>query len=172
MSQYSKTTKQQLNAYNRTFSTTLNSGYKNAFIQCRQSNVNCDTMKSQLVKVHDALSDVQNLAASVKSVVDKKKTTVSTYENSLISQKREFQNKLKDLNSVNDADNASKTLRKNKKTSMTYEYFTLAYYVLTIILVIFLLHKQYKFSALYFLAVFLVILLVIGGLAWWGIPYN
>ena len=29
MSQYSKTTKQQLNAYNRTFSTTLNSGYKN-----------------------------------------------------------------------------------------------------------------------------------------------
>ena len=115
---------------------------------------------------------MQNLAASVKSVVDKKKKTVSTYKNSLISQKREFQNKMKDLNSVNDADNASETLRKNKKTSMTYEYFTLAYYVLTIMLVIFLLHKQYKFSALYFLAVFLVILLVIGGLAWWGIPYN
>uniref|UniRef100_A0A6C0EMK8 Uncharacterized protein n=1 Tax=viral metagenome TaxID=1070528 RepID=A0A6C0EMK8_9ZZZZ len=172
MSQYSKTTKQQLNAYNRTFSTTLNSEYKNAFIQCRQSNVNCDTMKSQLVKVQDALSDVQNLAVSVKSVVDKKKTTVSTYENRLISQKQEFQDKLKDLNSINDTDNASKTLRKNKKTSMTYEYFTLAYYVLTIILVIFLLHKQYKFSALYFLAVFLVILLVIAGLAWWGIPYN
>ena len=93
MSQYSKTTKQQLDAYNRTFSTTLNSGYKNAFIQCRQSNVNCDTMKSQLVKVRDTLSDVKNLAASVKSVVDKKKTTVSTYENSLISQKKEFQDK-------------------------------------------------------------------------------
>ncbi len=172
MSQYSKTTKQQLDAYDRTFSTTLNTNYKNAFIQCRKSNINCDTMKSQLVKVHDTLSDVQNLAASVKSTVDKKKTTVSTYENSLISQKQKFQDKLKDLNSIKDADNASKTLRKNKKTSMKYEYFTLAYYVLTIILVIYLLHKQYKFSALYFLAVFLVILLVIAGLAWWGIPYN
>ena len=172
MSQYSKTTKQQLDAYNRTFSTTLNTNYKNAFIQCRKSNINCDTMKSQLVKVHDTLSEVQNLAAAVKSTVDKKKTTVSTYENSLISQKQEFQDKLKDLNSINDADNASKTLRKNKKTSMKYEYFTLAYYVLTIMLVIYLLHKQYKFSALYFLAVFLVILLVIAGLAWWGIPYN
>jgi len=172
MSQYSKTTKQQLDAYNRTFSTTLNTNYKNAFIQCRKSNINCDTMKSQLVKVHDTLSEVQNLAAAVKSTVDKKKTTVSTYENSLISQKQKFQDKLKDLNSINDADNASKTLRKNKKTSMKYEYFTLAYYVLTIMLVIYLLHKQYKFSALYFLAVFLVILLVIAGLAWWGIPYN
>ena len=172
MSQYSKTTKQQLDAYNRTFSTTLNTNYKNAFIQCRKSNINCNTMKSQLVKVHDTLSDVQNLAAAVKSTVDKKKTTVSTYENSLISQKQEFQDKLKDLNSINDADNASKTLRKNKKTSMKYEYFTLAYYVLTIMLVIYLLHKQYKFSALYFLAVFLVILIVIFVLAWWGIPYN
>ena len=172
MSQYSKTTKQQLDAYDRTFSTTLNTNYKNAFIQCRKSNINCDTMKSQLVKIHDTLSDVQNLAASVKSTVDKQKITVSTYENNLISQKQEFQDKLKDLNSVNDWQKASKTLKKNKKTSMKYEYFTLAYYVLTIILVIYLLHKQYKFSALYFLAVFLVILLVIGGLAWWGIPYN
>jgi len=172
MSQYSKTTKQQLDAYNRTFSTTLNTSYKNAFIQCRKSNVNCDTMKSQLAKVHDTLSDVQNLASAVKSTVDKKKTTVSTYENSLISQKQKFQDKLKDLNSVNDWQKASKTLRKNKKTSMKYEYFTLAYYVLTIMLLIYLLHKQYKFSALYFLAVFLVILLVIAGLAWWGIPYN
>ena len=172
MSQYSKTTKQQLDAYNRTFSTTLNTNYKNAFIQCRKSNINCDTMKSQLVKVHNTLSEVQNLAAAVKSKVDKKKTTVSAYENSLISQKQEFQDKLKDLSSINDADNASKTLRKNKKTSMKYEYFTLAYYVLTIMLIIYLLHKQYKFSALYFLAIFLVILLVIAGLAWWGIPYN
>jgi len=172
MSPYSKTTKQQLDAYNRTFRTTLNTNYKNAFIQCRKSNINCDTMKSQLVKVHDTLSDVQNLAASVKSTVDKQKTTVSTYENNLISHKQEFQDELKDLNSVNDWQQASKTLRKNKKTSMKYEYFTLAYYVLTIILVIYLLHKQYKFSALYFLAVFLVILLVIAGLAWWGIPYN
>ena len=32
MSQYSKTTKQQLDAYNRTFSTTLNTNYKNAFL--------------------------------------------------------------------------------------------------------------------------------------------
>jgi len=61
---------------------------------------------------------VQNLAAAVKSTVDKKKTTVSTYENSLISQKQKFQDKLKDLNSIKDSDNASKTLRKNKKTSM------------------------------------------------------
>ena len=75
-------------------------------------------MKSQLVKVHDTLSEVQNLAAAVKSTVDKKKTTVSTYENSLISQKQEFQDKLKDLNSVNDWQKASKTLRKNKKTTL------------------------------------------------------
>jgi hypothetical protein len=172
MSQYSKTTKQQLDAYNRTFSTTLNTNYKNAFVQCRKSNINCDTMKTQLTKVHSALSDVQNLAASLKSTVDKKKTTITADENSLINQNLEFKDKLKDLNNMNDAGNASNTLRKNKKTSMTYEYFTLAYYVLTIGLVIYLLHKQFKFSALYFLAVFLVILLVIGGLAWWGIPYN
>ena len=37
MSQYSKTTKQQLDAYERTFSTTLNTNYKNAFIQCKKT---------------------------------------------------------------------------------------------------------------------------------------
>jgi septal ring factor EnvC (AmiA/AmiB activator) len=172
MSQYSKTTKQQLDAYKRTFSTTLNTNYKNAFLQCRKANGNCNIMESQLVNVNSALTEVQHLAASVKSKVDKQKTTVSTYENSLISQKQEFQDKLKDLNAISDSGNASNTLRKNKKTSMKYEYFTLAYYVLTIALVIFLLHKKYKFSVLYFLAVFLVILLVIGVLTWWGIPYN
>ena len=116
MSQYSKKIKQQLDAYNRTFSTTLNTNYKNAYIQCRKSNVNCDTMKSQLAKVHDTLSDVQNLAASVKSTVDKKRNyCFLLMKIVLISQKQEFQDKLKDLNSINEADNASKTLRKKQK---------------------------------------------------------
>jgi len=172
MSPYSKTTKQQLDAYNRTFSTTLNTNFKNAFIQCRKYNENCETMKSQLANVRDTLHEVQNLAFAVKSTVDKKKTIVSNYENRLISQQKKYQDKLKDLNSINDSDNASKTLRKNKKTNMTFEYFTLAYYVLTIMLVLYLLHKQYKSSALYFLAVFLVLIIVISVLAWWGIPYN
>ena len=38
-------------------------------------------------------------------------------------------------------------------------------------IILYLLHKQYKFSVLYFLAVFLVILVVIFVLAWFGIPY-
>jgi len=171
MSQYSKKVKQQLDAYNRTFSTTLNTNYKNAFIQCRKSEINCDTMKSQLTKVNDSLTQVKNLAAEVKSNVDKQKKIISGYKINLTQQRQDYQDKLKDLNTTSAADRASSTLRKNKKTSMTYDYFTLAYYILTIILVLYLLHKQYKFTALYFLAVFLVILLVIFGLAWWGIPY-
>jgi len=62
-------------------------------------------------------------------------------------------------------------LRTDKKDSMTQDYLTLAYYVCTNALILYLLHKQYKFSALYFLAVFLVILVIIFVLAWFGIPY-
>ncbi len=171
MSDYSKKTKQQLEAYNRTFSTTLNTNYKNAFIQCRKSKTNCNVMKSQLDKVNNALNEVINLEAEVKSKVDKQKTKISNYESKLDDQTEEYNAKLNNLNDANDSQQASNTLRKNKKTSMKYDYFTLAYYILTIILVLYLLHEQYKFSALYFLAVFIVILLVIGGLAWWGIPY-
>ena len=74
MSQYSKTTKQQLDAYERTFSTTLNTNYKNAFIQCKKTDINCSTMKGQLNKVNDTLGKVKNLAASVKgkSILKKK----------------------------------------------------------------------------------------------------
>ena len=61
--------------------------------------------------------------------------------------------------------------RTDKKDSMTQDYLTLAYYVCTNALILYLLHKQYKFSALYFLAVFLVILVIIFVLAWFGIPY-
>jgi len=172
MSQFSKITKQQLTAYERTFSTTLNTNYKNAFIQCRKSNINCDDMQKELDKVNNSLNSVQALAATINAKVDKEKSDISNYQVDLKEQKSQWSNKLNILNSVNDVDNASKTLRKNKKTSMTYEYFTLAYYVLANIAIVFLLHKQYKFSALYFLAVFLVILIVIFVLAWWGIPYN
>ena len=171
MSQYSKTVKQQLEAYNRTFSTTLNTNYKNAFIQCRKSKINCNVMKSQLNNVNDTLRKIKNLEISVKSNVESGKNKISNYENKLSKQTKEYKAKLYDLNSTNDYQQASGILRQNKESSLTYDYFTLAYYFLTIVLIIYLLHIQYKFSALYFLAVFLVILLVISVLAWWGIPY-
>jgi len=54
---------------------------------------------------------------------------------------------------------------------MTYDYLTLTYYFCTNVIIIYLLHKQYNFSALYLLAVFLVILVVIFVLGFFGIPY-
>ena len=44
MTPYTKTTKKQLEVWDGTFSTVM-TNYKNAFVQCRKSNVNCDTMK-------------------------------------------------------------------------------------------------------------------------------
>ena len=161
MSQYSKTTKQQLDAYERTFSTTLNTNYKNAFIQCKKTDVNCSTMKGQLNKVNDTLGKVKNLAASV----------ISNYEQTLSSQQTIFDEKLRELNTINEQDQASKTLRKDRKESMTYDYLTLTYYFCTNVIIIYLLHKQYNFSALYLLAVFLSLLVVIFVLAFFGIPY-
>lgn len=171
MTRYSKTTKKQLDVWNGTFSTVM-TNYKTALTQCRQSEKNCDGMKIQLGKAEDTLREVKNLATSVKSVVAKNKTDISNYQKSLGTQTQKFQNTMGNLNHISDSDNASNTLRKNKKTTLTYDYFTLAYYILTNALILYLLHKQYKFSALYFLAVFLVILIVIGFLAWWGVPYN
>lgn len=171
MSQYSKTTKQQLDAYERTFSTTLNTNYKNAFIQCKKTDINCNTMKGQLNNVNDTLGKVKNLAASVKGKIDAEKKDISNYEQTLSSQKTIFDEKLQELNTINEQDQASKTLRKDRKKSMTYDYLTLTYYFCTNVIIIYLLHKQYNFSALYLLAVFLSLLLVIFVLAFFGIPY-
>jgi len=171
MTKYSNATKKQLEVYEGSFSTTM-TNYKNAFIQCRQNPQDCDTMQSQLTNAQNILADVKNMVSTVKANVGKNKTDIGKNKMEITDQAQEFQDKLTALNTINDSDNASNTLRKNKKQMMKYEYFTLAYYVLTNILLLYLLHKQYKFSALYFLAVFLVLLIVIFVLAWWGIPYN
>jgi len=170
MTPYSNTTKKQLDVYEGAFSTILKN-YKNAFIHCRKSQQDCDTMKSQLANAQSTLYDVKNMVSTVKATVGKNKKDIFNNKTKITDQAQKFQDKLTTLNTINDSDNASNTLRKNKKQTMKYEYFTLAYYVLTNILLIYLLHKQYKFSALYFLAVFLVLLIVISVLAWWGIPY-
>jgi hypothetical protein len=100
-----------------------------------------------------------------------KKKEISNYEQTLSSQKTIFDEKLQELNTINEQDQASKTLRKDRKKSMTYDYLTLTYYFCTNVIIIYLLHKQYNFSALYLLAVFLSLLVVIFVLAFFGIPY-
>ncbi len=172
MSQYSKTTKQQLDAYERNFSTTLNTDYKNAFIQCKKTNTNCNTMSGQLNKVNDSLINVKNLAASVRSKVDAEKSDISNYKSKITNQKTQFNEKLDKLNAVNDEENASNTLKADRKTSMIGDYLTLAYYACTNMIILYLLHKEYEFSILYFLGVVLVILAIIFILALFGIPYN
>ena len=69
MSQYSKTIRQQLDAYERTFSTTLNTNYKNAFIQCKKSNTNCSTMQGELNKVNDSLNNVKKVIKAVDNEI-------------------------------------------------------------------------------------------------------
>ena len=114
---------------------------------------------------------MKNLAASVEGKVNAEKKNISNYEQTLSSQQTIFDEKLRELNTINEQDQASRTLRKDRKQSMTYDYLTLTYYFCTNVIIIYLLHKQYNFSALYLLAVFFVILLVIFILAWFGIPY-
>jgi len=171
MSQYSKTTRQQLDAYERTFSTTLNTNYKNAFVQCKKENANCTTMQGQLNKVNDTLSKVKNLAATVASKVNAEKTKISNYQSTLKTQQILFDEELQKLNTITGEERASKTLRKDTESIMIQDYLTLAYYFFTNAIILYLLHKQYKFSVLYFLAVFLVIIAVLFVLAWFGIPY-
>jgi len=137
-----------------------------------ETQVNCDTMKGELDKVDSALANTENLSYTVKSKTDSMKSSIVKIKNATKNQNQQIIDKLNVLNIKNDFQNASEVLREDKKTSQTYDYFTLAYYTLINITVIFLLHKQYKFSALYLVAVFLVILIVLCVLAWWGIPYN
>jgi predicted RND superfamily exporter protein len=129
-------------------------------------------MKGELEKVDSALANTQNLSYTVKSKTDAMKASIEKIQATTKNQQKQLQNKLKVLNTENDFQNASEVLRKDKKTSQTYDYFTLAYYTLINITVIFLLHQQYKFSALNLVAVFLVILIVIFILGWFGIPYS
>ena len=145
--------------------------YKNAFIQCKKTDINCNIMKKQLDKVNDALTNVKNLVVSVNGKVNAEKKNISNYNEILGSQKNIFNDKLRQLNTINEQDQASGTLRKDRKKSMTYDYLTLTYYFLTNALIIYLLHKQYNFSSLYLLAVFLIILIVIFVLGFFGIPY-
>jgi len=85
-------------------------------------------MKGQLNKVNDTLSKVKNLEASVEGKVNAEKRDISNYEQTLSSQKTIFDEKLRELNTINEQDQASKTLRKDRKESMTYDYLTLTYY--------------------------------------------
>ena len=171
MSQYSKTVKQQLDAYERTFSTTLNTTYRNAFMQCKKNNTNCSTMEGQLNKVNDSLNSVKNLALHVKSKVDSEKSDISNYKSKISNQKNIFNSEIRRLNGLNDEGNASNILKTDRKTSMTRDYLILAYYACSIIIVLFLFHKQYKFPIVYFLGVSVIVIIVIFILAYFGIPY-
>ena len=114
----------------------------------------------------------KNLAASVRSKVDAEKSDISNYKSKITNQKTQFNEKLDKLNAVNDEENASNTLKADRKTSMIGDYLTLAYYACTNMIILYLLHKEYKFSIFYFFGVFLVILAIIFILALFGIPYN
>ena len=172
MSQYSTKTKQQMNTWYTTFSHILDSQYSSSFTDCKMHDQDCDAMENQLGSANDILENVKNLDHQVKSHVDAQIKKITKVETELADNKKVFIDTTKILNAVDNIDNASETLRKNKKTSMRYEYFSLAYYVLTDILITYMLHKQYGFSVLYFLMVFLIILVVIFVLGWMGIPYS
>ena len=75
------------------------------------------------------------------------------------------------LNNINDVNQASDPLKLQKEKNMSSKYFYLAYYALANIIILYLLQKQYKFSSFNFLSIFLVILILIFGLKYFGIPY-
>ena len=174
MSQYSQTTKQQVEALERTFSTTIENDYKKAFIHCKtnKDTAQCDLMQNKLAIVKNSLAQLQSLDAVVASKVDKNKNAILTDKTILANKKKLYSANMSVLNTVNDVNQAAKPLKMQKKKNMTSKYLYLAYYVLVDIIILYLLHKQYNFSGFYFIAVFLVILIMIFILGFLGIPYS
>ena len=173
MSQYSQSIKQEISALERTFSTTIENDYKQAFIHCKTNNIpeQCNLMQNKLDMVHDSLAHLQSLDTIISSKVDKNKENISDTKSNLAVQKKSFSNNMNMLNTVNDVNQASDPLKLQKEKNMSSKYFYLAYYVLANIIILYLLYKQYKFSSFNFLSIFLVILILIFGLKYFGIPY-
>jgi len=174
MSQYSKTVKQQVEALERTFSTTIENDYKKAFIHCKTNNnkTQCSLMQNKLEMVKNSLAQLQSLDTIVASKVDKKKSSISNDKTVLASKEKSYSTNMDILNNVNDVNQAAAPLKHQIKKSMVSKYLYLAYYVFVDAIILYLLHKQYNFSIFYFIAVFLVILLTIFILGFFGIPYS
>ena len=174
MSQYSQTTKQQVEALERTFSTTIENDYKKAFIHCKTNNdaEQCNLMQNKLDIVNNSLAQLQSLDTIVTSKVDKNKNSILTDKTALANKKKLYSVNMNVLNNINDVNQAAAPLKTQKKKKMISKYLYLAYYVLVDIIILYLLHKQYNFSGFYFIAVFLVILIMIFILGFFGIPYS
>ena len=167
MSNFSKKIKAQVDNLDRTFSNTLlnakNVNYKYNFIKCRTyDNKNqCNLMESQLTSINNNISTLKAIDALVEAKVNDNKEAVHQKKITFNDKKQAYLLGLKESNIINDFDQASNPLRKDKEKSMISKYLYLAYYIFADILIIYLLHKQYKFTTAYLMAVFLVILIII-----------
>jgi hypothetical protein len=173
MSQYSQSKKQEINALERTFSTTIDNDYKQAFIHCKTNNAikQCNLMQDKLDIVHDNLDHLRSLDTIISSKVDKNKKTITNLTSDLDNQKHSFLNNMSILNTTNNVNQASGPLKQQKKKTMFLKYFYLAYYVLVNLIILYLLYKVHYFSIFNFLSVFLIIIILIFIFKYFGLPY-
>ena len=167
MSDFSKNIKTQVDNLDRTFSNTLinakNNNYKNNFIKCRTTNNTnqCQLMEKQLTIVNDSLNKLKAIDAVVAAKINDGKQTVNKKKQTFEEKQQAYLKNLKESNIINDFNQASIPLKEDKKKNMFWKYGYLAYYIFANILMIYLLHKQYKFSSTYLLAVCVIILIMI-----------
>ena len=167
MSNFSENIKSQVENLDRTFSNTLlnakNVNYKYNFIKCRTTNNKnqCNLMESQLNTIHENLNTLKAIDTLVEAKVNDNKQNVEGKKTTFDDKKKAYLSGLKKSNIINDFDQASDPLRKDKEKNMVSKYLYLAYYIFADILIIYFLHKQYKFPVTYLLAVFIVILVII-----------
>ena len=162
MSQYSKQVRQQVDAYDRNFSTTLNNNYKNAFLQCKRSgNENtCNEMTREVNKVEDTLKKLKALELEVSLKVNKNKKQLNSEKKNFQAKKNMLQNKLSAQQNIGNVGSASATLRSDTKSSMYITYFYLAFYIFSMLVFTFIL-KKFKYSWLqivsYLVSLFILI---------------
>ena len=147
MSQYSKQVKQQVAAYDRNFSTTLNNNYKNAFLQCKRSGSEntCNEMTREVNKVEDTLKKIKALELEVSLKVNKNKKQINNEKSKFQAKKTQLQNKISEQKNIDNVGNAASTLRNDTKSTLYIEYFYLAFYIFSMLVFTFIL-KKFKYS--------------------------
>ena len=147
MYQYSKQVKQQVAAYDRTFSTTLNNNYKTAFLGCKKSGDKntCNEMTREVGKVEDTFKKIQALELEVALKVNKNKKLIEKEKNNFYFKKTILNNKVAKQQSISDVDNASFSLKSDSQDTLYMEYFYLAFYIFAMLVFTFIL-KQCMYS--------------------------
>ena len=145
------------------------------YTTCKETGTDCSLLSKYTAQAKEALAKLKHLGARIQSLIDNNTEphvdSLKTKVDSIQMQKASYAKKMKELQAQKGADLAAKPMKKHRQKSATSTYLYLAYYLFASLAAMYLLHKQYKFSTMYMMAVVAILIVVIFAARWWYSPY-